>query len=153
MAEVRKEVMLLMRKAITAGQSRTSFLRDMKVEGLMYPRKRMVADWTQLTDFHKKTGALKRVRRDAFPSVKSIVTTDWDIAGTYMWYVKCKTRVSPEAPISEMEVSIVSDEPMTPRMIEQAVVDMWSEWKEIDPERYEEQLVEAIPMTAIRTTI
>ena len=153
MAEIRKDVMLLMRKAIKAGQSRTSFLRDMKAKGLTYPRKRMVADWTQLTDFHAKQGALTRVRRDAFPSVKSIVTTDWDIAGTYMWYVKCKTRVSPDAPITEMEVSIVSDEPMTPRMIEQAVVDMWAEWKEKDPDRYEEELIEAIPMTAIRTTL
>lgn len=153
MAEIRKEVMSLMRKAIEGKQSRTSFLRDMKAKGLTYPRKRMVADWTQLTDFHAKAGALQRVRRDAFPSVKSIVTTDWDIAGTYMFYTKVKTRLTPEAPITEMEVSIVSDEPMTPRMVEQAVVDMWAEWKERDPEKYEEELIEAIPMTAIRTTL
>ena len=153
MAEIRKEVMSLMRKAILAGQSRTSFLRDMKEKGLTYPRKRMVADWTQLTDFHAKTGALTRVRRDAYPTDKTIVTTDWDIAGEFMYYVKAKSRLSPDAPITEMEVSIVSDEPMTPRMIEQAVVEMWAEWKERDPERYEEELVEAIPITAIRTTL
>ena len=153
MAEIRKEVMSLMRKAILAGQSRTSFLRDMKAKGLMYPRKRMVADWTQLTDFHAKTGALTRVRRDAYPADKTIVTTDWDIAGEYMYYVKVKSQLRPDEPITEREVSIVTDEPMTPRMIEQAVVEMWAEWKERDPERYEEELVEAIPMTAIRTTI
>jgi len=39
MAVNKVTVMSLMRKALKAGQSRTSFFRDMKAEGLQYPRK------------------------------------------------------------------------------------------------------------------
>jgi len=147
MAEIRKAVMSLMRTAIKAGQSRTAFLRDMKLADTTYLRRQMVADWTTLKDYHDKTGALTRVRKDAFPAVKSIVTTDWDIDGTFMYVIKVKTRIAPDEPITERFVDIVTDEPMTPRMMEQAIVEKWVKWE------YEEIIEEIVPWTAIRTTI
>lgn len=149
MPAIRAKVMSLMRIALKAGQSRTSFLRDMKAEGMLYPRKSMLADWSQLKDFHDKEGALIKVRRDAYPTEKTIVTTDWDIDGTYMYVVKVKSRLRPGEPVTSRNVNIVTDEPLTPRMIEQAVVEKWSEW-EYEPV---ELIEEILPWTAIRTTI
>lgn len=149
MAEIRAKVMSLMRRAIVEGRSRTSFLKDMKAQELMYVRKRMIADWSSLTERFAKAGALTKLGRDVFPGTKSTITTQWDIAGEFMYVVKVKSRVSPEQPVTERFVNIVTDAPMTPRMIEQAVVEKWKEWRE----EYREELEEITPYTAIRTTL
>lgn len=149
MPEIRGKVMSLMRKAIVEGKSRTAFLRDMKAQDLMYVRKRMIADWSSLTDFHVKTGALTKIGRDAYPGAKTVITTQWDIAGEFLYVVKVKSRLSPDVPVTERNVNIVSDIPLTPRMIEQAVVEKWAEWED-----YTAEAIEKItPFTAIRTTI
>lgn len=147
MPAIRKAVMSLMRKAIVAGQSRTSFLRDMKAAGTTYPQKAMVADWTTLKDFHTKEGALSKLRKDVFPREASTVVTDWDMDAEYMYVIKVKTRIAPDQPITERFVDIVTDEPMTPRMMTQALVEKWVKWE------YEEIIEDIIPWTAIRTTI
>jgi len=147
MVEIRKAVQSLMRTAIKAGQSRTAFLRDMKAAGTTYLGRQMIADWRLLKDYHDKTGVLTRIRKDSFPALKHIVTTDWDIGGEYMYVVKVKTRLAPDQPITERFVDIVTDEPMTPRMMEQAMIEKWVEWE------YEEIIEEIIPWTAVRTTI
>ncbi|MBA7538738.1 hypothetical protein ES705_31015 [subsurface metagenome] len=148
MSEIRKGVMSLMRKAIEVGQSRTSFLKAMKAAGTTYLGRQMIADWTQTKEFHDKAGALSKLRRNAYPSDKSIVTTDWDIAGTYMYVCKVKSRLRPEDPLIERMVNITTDTPMTGAMMEQAVVSKWvKDWE------YEEEIEEITPWTAIRTTI
>lgn len=149
MAVNKVTVMSLMRKALKAGQSRTSFFRDMKAEGLQYPRKQMVADWTQLSDFDLKTGKLTKVRRDAYPTDKTIVTTQWAIGAEFMYVVKVKSRLRPDEALTERNVNIVTDKPMTPAMIVQAVIEKWAEWEDYTAESIEE----IIPWTAIRTTI
>jgi len=149
MAEIRSKVMSLMRTAIRKGQSRTAFLRDMKSQGLTYPRKTMLADWSGISDFIAKDGAMRSVRKDAYPADKTMVTTDWDIEGEFMYKVKVRSRLRPGEPMVERFVNIVSDAPMTPRMVEQAVVEKWSEWEDYTKETLEE----IVPWTAIRTTI
>jgi len=149
MADTRSKVLVLMRAAIRKKQSRTSFLRDMKTQGLTYPQKIMVADWLSISEFVAKDGVLRHVRRDAYPRAKSIVTTDWAISGEYMYKVKVTSRLRPDEPITERFVNIVSDSPMTPRMVEQAVVTKWAEWEDYTAETLEE----VTPWTAIRTTI
>ena len=148
MAAIRAKVMSLMRKALKAGQSRTAFLRDMKAEGLTYPRKTMFADWAQLKDFHDKEGTLAAVGRDAYPAEKNIITTAWDIDKEFMYQVKVRSRLRPEEPITERFVNIVTAKPMTPRMMVQSLVEKWVEW-EYEPFEAVEEL---IPWTAVRTT-
>ncbi len=145
----RANVIALMRGAVRRGQSRTSFLRDMKVKGLLYPRKAMLADWGSITETIAKEGMLRFVRKDAYPAKKSMATVEWAIEGEYMYKVKVQTRLRPDVPIEERFVNIVSDEPMTPAMIEQAVVEKWSEW-EYEPLEAIEQVV---PWSAFRITI
>ena len=149
MPEIRAKVMSLMRAAVRRGQSRTSFFRDMKAQELTYPRKVMVADWASITEFIAKDGAMRHVRKDAYPAEKTIVTTEWDIEGEYMYKVKVRSRLRPDEPVVERFVNIVTDAPMTPRMVEQAVVEKWAEWEDYTAEAIEE----IVPWTAIRTTL
>lgn len=138
-----------MRGAVRRGQSRTSFLRDMKVKGLTYPRKLMLSDWGSITEQVAKDGVLRYVRKNAYPAKKSIAAVEWAIEGEYMYKVKVHTQLKPDVPIEERFVNIVTDKPLTPAMMEQAVVEKWSEW-EYEPL---ETIVKIEPWSAFRTTI
>ncbi|MBA7635998.1 hypothetical protein ES703_43611 [subsurface metagenome] len=149
MAVLRAKVMLLMRAAVRRGQSRTSFLKDMRAKGLTYPRKVMLSDWGSITQEIAKDGVLRLVRKDAYPAKKSIAVVEWDMRWEYMYKIKVQTRLRPDAPIEERFVNIVTNEPMTPAMMEQAVVEKWSEW-EYEPLETIEKIE---PWSAFRTTI
>lgn len=149
MAIKRAEVIALMRGAVRRGQSRTSFLKDIKARGLTYPRKLMLSDWGSITEQIAKDGVLRFVRRDAYPAEKSMAAVEWAIEGEYMYKVKVQTRLSPDVPIEERFVNIVTDKPMTPAMMEQAVIEKWAEW-EYEPLEAIEQIT---PWSAFRTTI
>lgn len=149
MALKRATVIAFMRGAVRRGQSRTSFLRDMKAKGLTYSRKLMFTDWGSITQQTAKDGILRFVRKDAYPAKKSIATVGWAIEGEYMYKVKVETRLRPDVPIEERFVNIVTDTPMTPAMLEQAVVEKWSEW-EYEPLETIEKIT---PWSAFRTTI
>lgn len=149
MSKVRGKVLSLMRAAVRAGKSRAAFSRDLKAQGIEYPTKQLREDWSTITDFVAKDGALVHVRRDSYPAEKTLVETDWDIEGEYMYKVKVTSRLSPDEPIKERFVNIVTDEPMTPAMIEQAVVDKWAEYED-----YGAETIDTIqPWTAIHTNI
>jgi len=149
MSLLRANVIALMRGAVRRGQSRTSFLADMKVRGLTYLRKDMLADWGSITEIIAKEGMLRYVRRDYYPAQKSMAAVEYAIEGEYMYKIKVQTRLRPDAPLEERFVNIVSDTPMTPAMMEQAVVEKWSEW-EYEPL---EAIEEIAPWSAFRTTI
>lgn len=149
MAVKRSKVMLLMRAAVRRGQSRTSFLRDMKAKGLTYPRKLMLSDWGSITTEIAYDGRLRLVRKDAYPTEKTMAIVEWAFEGEYMYKVKVHTRLRPDEPIEERFVNIVTTTPMTPAMMEQAVIEKWSEWEYEPLETIEK--VEA--WSAFRTTI
>lgn len=149
MAITRGDIMSLMRKAIKVGQSRTSFLKDMKAAKTTYIQREMIADWRFLKDEHEKTGALSELRRNAYPKDKHIITTKWEIGAEYMYVVKVGMQLKPDEPITTRQVSIVTDKRLSPTMIEQAVTEKWSEWTVSAPE----PLVTIEPWTVYRTTI
>lgn len=145
----RANVIALMRAAVRRGQSRTSFLADMRVKGLTYPRKLMVSDWGSITEQIAKDGILRFIRKDAYPAKKSIAAVEWAIEGEYMYKVKVHSRLKPDEPMTERFVNIVSDKLLTPAMIEQAVIEKWAEWED-----YTAEAIEKIePWSAFRTTI
>lgn len=145
----RANVAVLMRGAVRRGQSRTSFFADMKVKGLTYPHKLMLADWGSITEQIAKDGMLRFVRKDAYPAKKSMAVVEWAIQGEYMYKVKVHSRLKPDEPMTERFVNLVTDKPMTPAMIEQAVAEKWSEWED-----YTAEAIEKIePWSAFRTTI
>jgi len=67
----------------------------------------------------------------------------------YMYKVKVESRLSPGEPIQERFVNILSDKPMTPAMVEQAVTEKWAEWEDYTAEAIEKMVV----WTAVHKTI
>lgn len=144
----RANVIALMRGAFRRGQSAGSFLRDMREKGLTYRRTDMLSDWRSVNELEKKAGSLQYVRKGYYPTKTVIAVVDWDIKQEYMYVAKVWSRLKPDEPFVERKVNILSDVPMTPDMVEQAIIEKWSEW-----EQYTAETIDRIlPWTAVRTT-
>lgn len=144
----RATVIPLMRGAFRRGQSAGSFMRDMRERGLTYRRTDMLSDWRSINELEVKKGLMQYVRKDYYPTKASIAVVDWRIDKEFMYVSIVRSRLTPEVPITERKVNIVTDIPMTPAMVEQAIIEKWSEW-----ERYTAEAIEEIvPWTAVRTT-
>ena len=145
MAIERSEVIARMRGAFRKGQKAGAFINDMKAEGLSYRRTTMLADWRSINELESKGEAFKYVRKDYYPTTKSMAQVEWRLSQEFMYKVRVLSRTDPKAPITERFVNIMSDTPMTPRMVEQAVVEKWVTW-----EKYGGEIVEDIlPVTAV----
>ena len=141
MAIKRAAVIGLMRGAFRRGQSASAFLRDMKAKGLSYRRTDMLGDWRSVNELERKKGAMRFVRRDRFPATKAIAAVEWEMSDEFMFKVKVQSRLSPGEPIQDRFVNIMSDHPMTPAMVEQAVTEKWSEWEDYTAEAIEKMTV------------
>jgi len=149
MAVKRATVIGLMRGAFRRGQSASRFVADMKAKGLSYRRTDMLADWRSVNELERKAGAMRAVRRDYFPASKAIAEVEWEMSEEWMYKVKVQSRLSPGEPIQDRFVNILSDHPMTPAMVEQAVTEKWSEWEDYTAEAIEKIVV----WTAVHKTI
>lgn len=141
MALKRASVIGLMRGAFRRGQSASGFLSDMKKKGLSYRRTDMLSDWRSVNELERKAGAMRSVRRDYFPSNKAIAQVEWDLSDEFMYKVKVYSRLSPGEPLQDRFVNIMSDKPMTPAMVEQAVTEKWAEWEDYTAEAIEKMVV------------
>lgn len=141
----RATVLPLMRAAIKRGQSVTSFYWDMRVKGLAYRKTDFLADYKGKKEIVSKEGKMQYVRRGYYPSEAAMAQVTWKIGHEYMYVVRIKPR--PGMPIVEPEpkVNIMSDVPMTPAMVIQAVTEKWSEWEDYTAE----ELGEIIPWSAV----
>lgn len=119
MGIVRAEVIARMRLAFRKGVSAGRFIAAMKTEGMSYRRTNMLSDWRSVNELERKEGAAQFIRKDYFPTEKTMATVEWRMSKEYMYKVKCQTRLYPGAPIKERFVNIMSDTPMTPAMAEQ----------------------------------
>ncbi|GAG82164.1 unnamed protein product, partial [marine sediment metagenome] len=135
--EVRAEVIARGRKAFRAGVSASRFITEMRGLGLSYRRTEMLADWRSINEIEKKAGAMRFVRKDYFPAVKSMAQVEWALSQEYMYKVKVTSRVSPGEPLTERFVNIMSDKPMTPAMVSEMTVEKWRDY-----EKYMAELIE-----------
>lgn len=148
MGIVRANVIALMRGAFRRGQSAGSFIWDMKQKGLSYRRTDMLSDWRSVNELERKAGAMQYIRKGYYPTKATIAVVDWSISQEYMYVSKVWSRLKPDEPLTERKVNILSDVPMTPAMVEQAIIEKWSEW-----EQYTAETIDRItPWTAVRTT-
>jgi len=145
----RAQVIGLMRGAFRKGQSANSFLRDMKAKGLSYSRTDMLGDWRSINELERKAGAMQYIRKGYYPTEKTIAVVEWEINQEYMYKVKVRSRLRPDEPMIERFVNIESDVPMTPDMVNQAVIEKWKDWEDYTAEAIEE----LVPWTAVRTTL
>ena len=145
----RAEVIGLMRGAFRRGLSASKFIQDMKAQGLSYRRTTMLTDWAAVNELERKEGLMRFVRKDYYPAKTAMAVVDWDLSQEYMYKVKVKSRIEPGVPVVERFVNIMSDVPMTPTMVEQAVVEKWAEWEDYTAEAIEEMAV----WTAVHRTV
>lgn len=142
----RAEVIGLMRGAFKRGQSASSFFADMRVKGLTYRRTVMLSDWRAENEIAVKEDRIRYVRKDYYPTEKSIAQVPYELSQEYMYKVRVTSRIEPGVPITERFVNLMSDVPMTPAMVEQAVIEKWAEWEDYTAE----QLGELVVTTAYR---
>lgn len=145
----RATVIGLMRGAFRRGQSASSFLGDMKAKGLSYRRTDMLGDWRSVNELERKAGAMRFVRKDYYPATKSIAAVEWALSEEYMYKVKVESRLRPGDVLTDRFVNIMSDSPMTPAMVEQAVVEKWAEWEDYTAETIDKMVV----WTAVHKTM
>ncbi|GAH02111.1 unnamed protein product, partial [marine sediment metagenome] len=127
------------------GQAASKFIADMRTAGLSYRRTDMLSDWRSINELESKKDLFKYVRKDYYPTEKIVAQVEWDLDKEFMYVVNIRKRTSPDAPITERNVNIQSDTPMTPRMVEQAVTEKWS-----DPWKYQAEIIEEIiPFIAV----
>lgn len=138
MGIIRAEVVALMRGAYGRGQSAGSFIRDMKAKGLSYRRTDMLSDWRSESHLQQKEGLLRFVRKDYYPTKAAMASVTWKLSQEYMYTIKVKSRLRPDEPIMERMVNIMADVPMTPTMVEQALIEKWSKWEQYTAETIEE---------------
>ncbi len=146
MGIVRATAIARMRKAFRTGQSASSFMADMKTEGLSYRRTDMLSDWRSVNDLEAKAGAMRYIRKDYYPTEKTIASVEWGLSREYMYKVKVESRLRSDLPLTERFVNIMSDVPMTPAMVEQSVIEHWTKWEDYTAEAVEKMTV----WTAVR---
>jgi len=138
-----------MRGAFREGLSASRFIRDMQATGLSYRRTTMLSDWRSINEIEKKEGVIRYVRKDRYPTEKTIAAVTWETSKEYMYKVKVKSTIRPGEPITERFVNIMSDVPMTPGMVESEVLERWGEW-----EKYEPAAITGLQVwTAVRSNI
>jgi len=130
----RATVILKMKSAIAEGLSASRFIAEMRELGLSYRRTDMLADWRSVGEIEKKEGMLRYVRKDRYPTEKTIAAVEWDLSKEYMYKVQVKLIMRPGEPITERFVNIMSDVPLTPVMAEAEVEERWGEWEKYAPE-------------------
>jgi len=144
--EIRTAFIAKARAAIRAGQSASAFITRMKVEGLTYRRTDMLSDWRGVGDIEKKTGLLRYVRKDYYPTRASIAELPWNLSAEFMYKVRVQSRIAPDEPITERFVNIMSDKPLTMGQVEQQTFTMF----DVREEYVTEELVAVTPFTAVQ---
>lgn len=136
MSIVRAETIARMRKAFRTGLSASRFITDMRSIGLSYRRSDMLSDWRSVNQLEAKEGLVRFVRKDRYPTEKTLAAVSWETSKEYMYKVKVQSVIRIGEPITERFVNIMSDVPMTPEMIEAEVLEQWQDW-----ERYKAETI------------
>lgn len=146
MGVARMESIARARSYIRAGVSANRWIYSMREKGLGYARTQMLADYRNEFQIEQKKDLLQYVRKDRYPTDKIIATTTWKLSKEFMYVVNLKKRTAPGEPVIETRVSIQTDAPMTPTMIEERLIE-----ERLKEERYiGETILEIKPSLAFR---
>lgn len=134
MGIVRAETIARARKYIRGGVSASRWVADMRAKGLGYRHTDMRADYRSVLHLEKKEGAARFIRKDRYPTEKTMATVEWQLSKEYMYKVKVESVIKIGEVPTERMVNIMSDVPMTPGMVEAEVEERWGEWEKYAPE-------------------
>jgi len=132
-----------MRAAFRKGSTATAFRETMRRKGISYRWTTMLADWRSINEIEVKSERFKYVRKDRFPTQKALAEVSWKLSHEYMYVVTVKSMLKPGVPVTSRRVNITSDVPMTPAMVEQAIVEKWAEWEDYTAEQLGEMVMYA----------
>jgi len=125
--QIRSEVILRAKKAFTEGISASTFISQMRGLGLSYRRTDMLADFRSVNELERKADAFKFVRKDYYPTIRSMAQVDFKISTEFMYKLKVHARTEPGLPITERFINISSDIPLTRGMVEEKAWEMIGE--------------------------
>lgn len=145
MGKKRSHVLQLMRGAFRRGQSATSFIWDMRERGLSYRRTDMLSDWRSVNELEAKKELLRYVRKDYYPTERSIAQVDFKLSHEYMYKARVQSRLTPDEPLKERFVNIMADTPLTPTQVEELA---WKMVKEQSPKEVS-KIEQITPWTAV----
>lgn len=123
----RSEVILRAKQAFTEGISASTFITQMRARGLSYRRTDMLADFRTVNELERKADAFRFVRKDYYPTTRSMAQVDWRTAHEFMYKLKVQARTEPGLPITERFINISSDVPLTRGMVEEKAWEMIGE--------------------------
>lgn len=133
----------LIPQAFKGGLSASSFIQQLRLKGLTYRRSTMLLDWRTVNQIEAKKDVLRYIRKDRLPSVRSMADVEWNYDQEYIYKAKTWSRIHPDEPLTERQVTLTSDIPLTPRQVEEQIAAKWAAW-----ERYMPEKVERIQTTA-----
>ncbi len=134
MAKTRNLVHLKMKSAQRKGTSASKFISQMREAGLSYRRQDMLSDWRDVGDIEAKEGRMRYVRKDYRPTKEIAQVRLWDkMSKEYMIKVQVWSQVRPGEPLTERFVNVMSDKPLTPHEVEQAVMEKLPDWQDSIP--------------------
>ncbi len=136
----RSEVILRAKIAFTEGISASTFITQMRGLGLSYRRTDMLSDFRSVNELERKADAFKFVRKDYYPTTRSMAQVDWNTAHEFMYKLKVQARTEPGLPITERFINISSDIPLTRGMVEEKAWEMIGE-QSPDKRRQVERIV------------
>jgi len=127
----------LIPKAFKGGMSASSFINRLRLKGLTYRRTKMLSDWRTVNNIEAKKDVLKYIRKDRLPSVKSMADVEWAYDKEYIYKANTWSRIHPDEPLTERQVTFTSDKPLTPAQVEEQIATKWSAWERYIPEKVE----------------
>lgn len=125
--QIRSEVILRAKQAFQQGISASTFITQMRGLGLSYRRTDMLSDFRSVNELERKADAFKFVRKDYYPTTRSMAQVDWNTAHEFMYKLKVQARLEPGLPITERFINISSDIPLTRGMVEEKAWEMIGE--------------------------
>lgn len=142
----RSEVIVRARKAFREGISATRFMIDMRARGLSYRRTDMLSDWRTVNELERKADAFKYVRKEYYPTERTMAQVAWKLSHEFMYVVQVRSRITPDAPITDRNINIQSDKPLTRGQVE---LEAWEEIRKKYPAEIG-QVEKVTPWTAMQ---
>lgn len=127
----------LIPKAFKGGMSASSFFSQLRVKGLTYRRTTMLDDWRTVNEIEAKKDVGKYIRRDRVPAPKYMADVTWGYDKGWIYKANTWSRLHPDEPLTERQVTFTSDKQLTPRQVEEQIATKWSAWERYIPEKVE----------------
>jgi len=129
MSILRAETIAKIRKGIREGIGATRLYWELRAVGPVTRKTDFLADYRNVAGVERVEGSLRFVRKDRYPTEKTMAAVTWETSKEYMYKVKVQSVIRIGEPITERFVNIMSDVPMTPVMMEAEVEERWGEWE------------------------